>query len=97
MSTPFEAKIFVFSIVGLVLMVPIIVVNDLIIRNVCRREGRTYSILWIYDSRWLWRTFKPSWFAEAKDAGYLVPYSVLFVAWIGYIVTAIYFFSLKPT
>ena len=98
MNLPPETKLFILAMGGFGLMVPMIVVNNQIIRHVCGREGRKYSILWLYDSYWLWRTFKPSWFAEAKDAGYLVPYAILLVAWIAYVVVAaVYFLPLKPT
>jgi hypothetical protein len=68
---PMETFVLVVALVGTPLIVAMLATDDCIVRHVCLREGRKYSLLWLISSYWHWRIFKLSWFKEAKEAGYL--------------------------
>jgi hypothetical protein len=74
MKIPFEILLIVIWPVATVFIVASLVLNDVIIRDVCRREGRNYSIFWLLGTYWHWRIFKPGWWREAEAAGYLRAY-----------------------
>jgi hypothetical protein len=81
---------FAISIVGTLLILALLAVDDRIIRYVCSRENRKYSIRWIFSPYWLWRVFKMSWFAEAQRAGFLAARVTLLAAWFCYIAACVY-------
>ena len=71
MQIPFEILVLIASPIGTTLIAAMLVTDDLIIRDVCRRQGKKYSILWPLSSYRHWRIFKLSWFGKAKEASYL--------------------------
>jgi hypothetical protein len=81
MKISIELLILVVWPVATALILGLLFVDDRIIRHICRREGRQYSILWLFSWYWHWRIFKLSWFSEAKETGYLGHRVTLFVAW----------------
>jgi hypothetical protein len=72
-------------LVGIPLMIALIVIDDRIVRHICAREGRTYSVFWLFSFSWHWRLFGFGGFEEAKEAGYLKPRLILFALWVGLI------------
>jgi hypothetical protein len=82
MQIPIEILILILWPVATALIVGLLIVEDRIVRHVCRKEGIPYSILWLGSSYWHWRIFKLSWFAEAREAGYFRDRLILYVAWI---------------
>ena len=81
MKSSSELLILVVWPVATALIGGLLFVDDRIIRHVCRREGRQYSIFWLFSWYWHWRIFKQSWFREAAEAGYLSHRVTLIVAW----------------
>jgi hypothetical protein len=63
-----ETAIILF-VVGGTLVLALVILDDLIIRDVCRREGKRYSLLWPYSPYWQLRIFNLAWFEEARKAG----------------------------
>src|SRR5215813_7484449 len=90
MKLSIEAYMFAFAMVGMPMIIVLLIVNDRIIRHICRREGKRYSYLWLFGSYWHRRIVKLGWFAEARDAGYLPAYATLAAAWACYIAAALY-------
>jgi hypothetical protein len=84
-----EAFIAVVAPIGTAFILGLLWVNDHIIRHVCRREGKHYSIFWIFDMHWRHRSFRLSWFKEAKEAGYIGSLMVLTALWIMIVLAAI--------
>ena len=90
MKISIEAYIFVAAMIGLPLVVSSLLVNDQIIRHVCTKEGKRYSLFWLFDMYWHWRIFKLGWFAQARDAGFLPVYAMLNAAWICFLAVTLY-------
>jgi hypothetical protein len=86
-----EIFLTISAIIGAALILAMLAVDDRIIRHVCRRESRRYSVLWLFSPYWLLRVFKMSWFAEARRAGFLPARASLFAAWLCYIAACAYF------
>jgi hypothetical protein len=64
------------------LFVLIFVVEGLIVRHVCAREGRPFPPFWFADWHWHLRIMSLAWFKEASDAGYLRLRLVLYGGWV---------------
>jgi hypothetical protein len=86
MRIPPEIMVLIILPLGAGLIAGMLLVNDRIIRHICRREGRKYSILWFCGSYWHWRAFNLSWFKEAKEAGYFNQLVTLYVAWFVFVI-----------
>ena len=89
MQIPFETLILIAWPIATAIIIAGLATDDLIVRDVCRREGRTYSILWPLSCHWHWRIFRLSWFKEAKEAGYFKQRTTLFIAWLCFILICI--------
>lgn len=61
----------IIMLVGLggILAVTLLLIDDRIIRDICRREGKPYSIYWLNDPSRHRRVFQSAWWHEAQDAG----------------------------
>jgi hypothetical protein len=70
-----------FAVIIPAMIVSVIVVESLIVRHVCLREGRPFPPLWFFDWRWLARTLSFAWLREASDAGYLTLRLSLYAGW----------------
>src|SRR5262245_61032981 len=81
-----EILILVVWPIATVLVGGLLFVDDRIIRHVCRREGRQYSIFWLYSWYWQGRISKLRWFGEAKEAGYFGDRLTLSIALIGLVI-----------
>ena len=57
-------------LVGMALTAAYWYVGDRIVRHVCEREGKSYSILWALNPRWHFEMSELGWFGEAQAAGY---------------------------
>jgi hypothetical protein len=64
------------------LFVSIFVVEGLIVRHVCAKEGKPFPMFWFADWRWHLRIMSPAWFREAAQAGYLKLRLALYGGWI---------------
>jgi hypothetical protein len=64
------------------LFISIFVVEGLIVRHVCAREGRPFPLLWFADWRWHLRIMSLAWFREAAQAGYLRLRLALYGGWV---------------
>jgi hypothetical protein len=60
-------------------------IDNLIVRDVCRRENRKFSPLWLYNPYWQGRMFSLSWFEEARKTGLFVHRAAAFAAFIIYL------------
>jgi hypothetical protein len=54
---------------GTALVLVQVILDDAIIRHVCRREGRSYSLLWLFSPYWQSRIFQWEWWQEARASG----------------------------
>lgn len=70
------------TLVGIPLMIAIIVIDDRIVRHICAREGKTYSVFWFWNMSWHWRLFGFDGLEEAKAAGYLKAKLILLAMWL---------------
>lgn len=86
MGFSFGTIFLLMALVGTPLMIAMILIDDRIVRHICRREGRTYSVFWLFNFSWHWRLFGLGGFEEAKEAGYLKPRLILLVLWVCLIV-----------
>jgi hypothetical protein len=82
MRVPSEVFIVVIWPISMALIFGLLWVNDGIVRHICRREGKRYSIFWMFGSYWHFRSFSFNWFKEAKEAGYLSRLVVMSALWI---------------
>jgi hypothetical protein len=82
-----SATIALFVVGGALVLLQVIL-DDLIIRDVCRREGKRYSFLWLYSPNWQMRIFSFDWLEEARRADLYWPRVATFVAFIARIVLA---------
>jgi hypothetical protein len=89
MKISFDAFAFLVFIIGAPLIMAGMLIDDLIVQHVCRREGRKYSISWPLSPYWQWRIFKPAWFKEAKDGGYFKVRVAIVAAWLCCLAAAI--------
>jgi hypothetical protein len=80
--TPSLVTILGFFVAAPALMFGLFVVDDAIVRHVCQRERRRYSLLWMFDSYWLGRVFALSWYKDAKDAGRFSARFCIFILWV---------------
>jgi hypothetical protein len=55
---------------GIALTIAYWFVGDRIVRHVCAREDKSYSILWPINPRWHFEMSQLGWFGEAQAAGY---------------------------
>jgi hypothetical protein len=79
-----------FAVAGLV-------VDDFIIRHVCRREGRAYPVLWFWRWYWVKRVSSWSWYREASDAGYFKLRVTLHIATACLFVGAVFLLEFAPS
>jgi hypothetical protein len=89
MTISIDLLILVVWPVATALVGGLLFVDDRIIRDVCRREGRPYSISWLFSWYWQGRISKLSWFGQAKEAGYFGDRVVLLAALIGLVIIVI--------
>ena len=68
---------------GTALVLVQLILDDAIIRNVCRREGRGYSLLWLVSPYWQSRIFRREWWQEARAAGLYRTRMGVFSAFVG--------------
>jgi hypothetical protein len=54
---------------GTALVLVQVTLDDAIIRHVCRREGKSYSLLWPFSPYWQSRILGWEWWQEARAAG----------------------------
>jgi hypothetical protein len=93
MQISMETFVLVVSLIGTPLIGGGMVTDDCIVRYVCKREGRKYSVLWLFSSYWRWRTFKLGWFRDAREAGYFMPLAALYAAWVCVVVGSVLLFA----
>jgi hypothetical protein len=55
---------------GIALTIAYWFVGDRIVRQVCAREDKDYSLLWPLHPRWHFEMAELGWFGEAQAAGY---------------------------
>jgi hypothetical protein len=80
MQIPFAALVLLCAFA--VLMVVKCVIDNRVVRNICLRERRPYSISWPLSWYWQGRTCKLDWFAEAREAGCLRQLLMVYAAGI---------------
>jgi hypothetical protein len=89
MKISMEIFVFVFTLISMPMIIAILAIEDRIVRHVCLKEGRRYSVFWLFSQHWHWRIFRLSWFKEARDAGYFRQRLILYVAWWSVIVVVV--------
>jgi hypothetical protein len=89
MQISFATYIMTVWAIGFSLALALTTVDDRIVQYVCRKEGRQYSwmVSW-FGIYWQIRKLSPSWFRDAREAGYLKARVVLVVAFISLVVGA---------
>jgi hypothetical protein len=73
--------------IGFSLAVALFIVDDRIVEHVCRKERRKYSSVdsW-FGLYWFLRKLSPSWFREAREAGYLKARIILVAMFICFLI-----------
>jgi hypothetical protein len=81
MDTPTSIVLLTIAVIGPSLVASIFVVEGLIVRSVCRAEGRPFSPFWFADWHWHKRILSLAWFRQASDAGYLTLRLSIYGGW----------------
>jgi hypothetical protein len=89
MQTSFTTYFMIIWAIGFTLAAAVFGVDDRIIQSVCRKERRKYS-WWesFFGLYWQLRKLSPSWFREAREAGYLKARVILVVAFFCFLIGA---------
>jgi hypothetical protein len=82
MGFSFGTIVLLMTLVGIPLMIAMVAIDDRIVRHICAKEGKTYSVLWLWNMSWHWRLFGFDGLEEAKAAGYLKTKLVLLAMWL---------------
>src|SRR5262245_6606478 len=88
MQISFPTYFLIIWAIGFSLAVALFSVDDRIMKHVCQKEGRNYSWWDSFELYWLIRKLSPSWFREAREAGYLKARVILVVAFIFFLIGA---------
>lgn len=68
--------------IGTALIALQLFIDNHIVRDVCQREKRKYSLFWLYSPYWQGRIFGLSWLEEARKAGLYAPRLTALAAFI---------------
>jgi hypothetical protein len=70
MRIPILTLALIVWLLGMALTMAYWFVGDRIVRHVCQREDKRYSILWPLNPRWHFEMSELGWIGEAQAAGY---------------------------
>ena len=89
MRGAFSIYIMVVWAIGFTIVVALFIVDERIIEHIFRKEGRRYPTTLLglkFDTYWFFRRLSPSFFNEAREAGYYKIRLALVIAFVGLMV-----------